>query len=727
MKKTSAITKGTLLLIILILFLLWFSGIFPQSRRSQGGPEIDPELISRAKVSEDLDYLIYFEEKADLSSAYGLSWEERGWYVYQALTEQADRSQAGVRAFLGRRGVNYQSFWIQNVIAVESSSSSTLYGLMKFMEIKSLQTVPQVFIEDPLEKKGDKSSSILEATDNLVHIRADQAWALGFMGEDFVVGSIDSGVRYTHEALKQQYRGNNGAGAITHDYNWWDAVGGKSAAYDDHGHGSHTTGIMVGTDGNQTRIGIAPEAEWIACKAISGNGSGFGWDFLECGQFMLAPWNLEGQNPNPSLRPHVVNNSWGSCSTAYSDWYEDTIDAWLAAGIYPVSSNGNAGNCGYASPPGLNTVGNPARSYHVTAVGSTGKANGQYADHSNWGPTDSEDILNPGGYPWIKPQVVAPGLGIRSAVASADNAYADWGGTSMAAPHAAGLVALMWEAGACLIGDYVTTETLLQNSAVPIPYDTGHGDEGPGFVPNYATGWGEIDALAAVTAAQDHCHQDGVPVTLTGRVMDGSGQGYPLYAQVSLNADTHHVHLFTNPFDGTYRVTVYEGLTYDLVIASMVDGYYAVVEPALVFEGEIVEREDALTVRQECSAPGYTSSGQNCVMNPGGVAAGFVTATSSGLPLNSVMVSGNGSETFTTATPHDGAIRDGFYWLFVPLDAPSETVEVSAEKGFYLTETAEVVLGSGKVARQDFIIESCWHRMAMIIQQIFEWLRDLMG
>jgi len=52
-----------------------------------------------------------------------------------------------------------------------------------------------------------------------------------------------------------------------------------------------------------------------------------------------------------------------------------------------------------------------------------------------------------------------------------------------------------------LIGNYAETETLIQDLAVPIPYETGNEDEGPGNVPNHATGWGEIDALAAVQAA----------------------------------------------------------------------------------------------------------------------------------------------------------------------------------------------------------------------------------
>jgi subtilisin family serine protease len=102
---------------------------------------------------------------------------------------------------------------------------------------------------------------------------------------------------------------------------------------------------------------------------------------------MLAPWDLSRANPDPSKPPHIVNNSWRNCQQFYNSWYQGTIDAWHAAGIYPVFSNGNAGNCGYSNPPGLNTVGNPGRYGNVTGVGSTGRSDGTYADYSNWGLT----------------------------------------------------------------------------------------------------------------------------------------------------------------------------------------------------------------------------------------------------------------------------------------------------------------------------------------------------
>ena len=687
---------GTLLMILIIVMSLWGSrdGIVQAEDNYEDIPWVDPILLAKSKTSEPLDYLIFFDEQADLSGAYGLTWEARGWYVFETLTALAEESQAEVRNYLDEQGVAYEAFWVQNVIAVQSSTSITLNGLLNYHEIDSLQSIPQIYLEEQPEVSSDDTNllSISETSSNLVQIKADEVWSLGFRGEGMVLGSIDTGTRYTHEALVGAYRGNLGAGNFSHHYHWWDAVNQNDVPYDDHGHGSHVTGIMVGAREAGAEIGVAPEADWIACKGISQSGSAWGNDLIKCGQFMVAPTNLSGENPNPNLRPHAVNNSWGDCARKYNPWYEGVIDAWLAAGIYPVFAVGNAGNCGYPSPPGLNTVGNPARAYHVTAVGSTGRDDGQYAPHSNWGPTDSLDTLNPKGYPTIKPQVVAPGVGILSAVGSGDGAYAAWTGTSMSAPHVAGLVALIWESGDCLRGDYATTETLIQETAVPIPYETSNGDEGPGNVPNHATGWGEIDALAAVNKAVTYCtggfvdgfvrnaedhetisgviieavsqvNPDSITSTLTdaygyyrlfvnshevfeirasaygyhpeivqdvvvlgpgettttnfslipktnlvnlsGVVRDGGGHGYPLYAQVMLETGGHDQVVFTNPFDGTYDVVVYDDLVYDVTVIPLITGYFAVHEPGIRFDLPSAQRDYVLDVTDNCDAPGY--------------------------------------------------------------------------------------------------------------------------
>jgi subtilisin family serine protease len=383
---------------------------------------------------------------------------------------------------------------------------------------------------------------------------------MGIDGSGLVVANIDTGVRFSHQALVNQYRGNNGDGTFDHNYNWFNPDDlTDDAPRDGNGHGTHTMGTMVGDDGGSNQIGIAPGAQWMACAGCP-DGSCTDSALLGCGQFIAAPTDLAGENENPDMRPNAVNNSWGDCDQTYDPWYADVISAWHAGGIYPIFSNGNSSNCGYSSPPGLNTVGNPARSGDVTGVGSSGEQNGQYATHSNWGPTDNPDIINPvEGFGDMKPQVLAPGVSIRSSTPGNDMEYQDgWTGTSMSAPHVTGLVALIWQAAPCLVGDYATTENIIEETAVNITYNDGSPDTPTDF-PNYATGWGEIDALAAVTQASGLCAMGTLEGTVTedgttpiegAKIFADNGEGYTKSVYSAANGSYS-----TGLPEGTYTLT----------------------------------------------------------------------------------------------------------------------------------------------------------------------------
>ncbi len=160
------------------------------------------------------------------------------------------------------------------------------------------------------------------------NVNAPSMWSMGFNGTGIVIGHLDTGVRWTHNALKPKYRGWSGGIFADHNYNWRDAIhsgGGvcgpnTMAPCDDNGHGTHTTGSAVGDDGVSNQVGVAPGARWIGCRNMN-QGAGTPATYTECLQFMIAPTDLDGKFPNPSLRPHVINNSWScppseGCSSA---------------------------------------------------------------------------------------------------------------------------------------------------------------------------------------------------------------------------------------------------------------------------------------------------------------------------------------------------------------------------------------------------------------------------
>jgi subtilisin family serine protease len=491
------------------------------ARAMQGPPQVDPQLLNQLQSADSTRMLVFLRERPALPRAGSMPWQARGARVVDALQETARRSQGRVLALLRSRGVEHQAFWVDNVIVVPQANAQLIDALRALDEVALLAASPEILLFKPESAETQPGLAAVES--NLTRIKAPDAWALGFTGSGITVASIDTGVRHTHQLLAGSYRGNTGGG-FNHAYNWRNPYDlSMTVPADSDNHGSHVTGTMTGDDGATNQTGVAPGAEWIACRGFNPSATDAG--LLACAQFMLAPTDLADQNPDPSRRPHVVNNSWGDCGRAYNGWFQGVIDSWHAAGIYPVFANGNASNCSYSSPPGLNTVGNPGRYGNVTGVGSTGQSNGTYANHSNWGPTDNADTVNGAtGHANLKPQVVAPGVAIRSATRASDTSYGSFTGTSMSAPHVSGLVALIWQAGPCLVGNYALTELVLETSANAVPYASNHGTEGPGNVPNHATGWGEIDALAAVTLAQALCTDVGM---LSGTVT-AAGSGQPL-------------------------------------------------------------------------------------------------------------------------------------------------------------------------------------------------------
>jgi len=352
---------------------------------------------------------------------------------------------------------------------------------------------------------GTDTAAPPEVQENLAAIHADEAWALGVMGEGIVVAGQDTGYDWTHPALKSHYRGWDGQRA-DHDYNWHDAWDDAVVPFDADAHGTHTMGTVLGDDGAGNRTGVAPGAQWIGCRNMR-RGFGNPGAYAECMEFFLAPYPHGGDpfaEGEVRLAPHVINNSWGcpDFEGCFPDTLKPAVEALRAAGIMMVVSAGNDG------PACATAIEVPANYNAVFSVGAVSN-DGDIVGFSSRGPVDG----------LIKPDVTAPGAYVRSSVPGGEYRWA--GGTSMAGPHVAGLVALLWSANPTLAGDVDATEALICQTALPKPVENvcTVADDVPEEpfgaliynpvcacgdvtgVPNNVYGCGFIDAGSAVRAA----------------------------------------------------------------------------------------------------------------------------------------------------------------------------------------------------------------------------------
>ena len=439
---------------------------------AQGGKgmaPIDPAVLAEFNAKGEATFWVLFREQADLSPAFAIrDWNQRGRFVYERLVATAESSQARVRALLGATGAEMRPFWIVNLIEVRTDNialPSLVAAQPEVAEILAPHAVGPIEVVPGMEWPPTESVEW-----NIEDIRAPLVWSTyGVRGEGIVIGSVDSGVQYDHPALVEHYRGSLGGGVFDHNYNWYDptfACGNPSIEpCDPDGHGTMTTGVAVGDDGGTNQIGVAPGARFIMAA----------WNStLLAMQWMLAPTDLNGQNPRPDLRPHVVNNSWGD--TYLPTLFRDAVQAWLASGIFPAFGIGNSGPaCQTTLVPGA---------YPESYAGGAHDVEGNIWASSSRGPS----LLGP-----IKPNITTPGVDIRTSYPV--SSYVTMSGTSFSSAHVTGTVALMLSLNPELVGNTEAIRRHLDYSAVDTS-DLSCGGE-PGN--NNAWGEGRLDAFDAVS------------------------------------------------------------------------------------------------------------------------------------------------------------------------------------------------------------------------------------
>lgn len=308
---------------------------------------------------------------------------------------------------------SFTTYWISNQVHIEAATSELIQLVSALDSVLILRLENMAYIEEAEQRYSSSKISNTSVEWGVTKIQAPHVWADGITGQGVVVGSIDSGVRSTHQALASNFG---------REYSWFDPEQRRPEPYDVNGHGTHTMGTIAGSGG----IGVAPGATWMTCKGCRTRFC-LESELLACGQFMLCPTNPAGTIANCSKVPRVVSNSW--VIPQGSTWYSTVINAWSQAGIVAVFAIGNRG-------PGCGTTLAPGEYPTVLGVGASTKTD-TLASFSSKGPS-------PFGV--IKPDIVAPGVSVRSAINTSDTAFGIMSGTSMATPHVAGSIVLLLSA-----------------------------------------------------------------------------------------------------------------------------------------------------------------------------------------------------------------------------------------------------------------------------------------
>jgi len=453
--------------------------------------KVDPWVLTSLAKGET-EFILFLTEQADLSGAERLKTKlEKGTYVFTRLREVADRTQGPVLSALAARRAEYRPYWVANMVWVRGDRD-TVQAMAERRDIAHIYANPTVHFDEPVAAGGGSSPAAIEW--NILQIRAPDVWAAGYTGQGAVIGGQDTGYQWSHPALVNKYRGWDGTLA-DHNYNWHDAIhsgGGVCGANsrepcDDHNHGTHTMGTMVGDDEAGNQIGVAPGARWIGCRNMD-RGNGTPTTYSECFQWFIAPTDLDDQIPDPSKAPHVINNSWGcppSEGCTDPNVLQAVVENTRAAGIVVVVSAGNSGS-------GCGSVRDPAAIYEASfSVGATNSTD-NIAGFSSRGPVTVD------GSDRLKPDISAPGVSVRSSIRN--NNYSFFSGTSMAGPHVAGLVGLILSAAPGMIGQVGDIEALIEQTAVPRTTVQICGGIPGDQIPNNTYGWGRADAYAALQA-----------------------------------------------------------------------------------------------------------------------------------------------------------------------------------------------------------------------------------
>jgi len=439
--------------------------------------DLNTVIQSRSPL-EEVPVIINLTEKADIRSIIAKEKHLRRERIVRALKDKAVKTQEVLKRFLhARNAKRVMPFWIRNAIAA-TVPVSVIEELEGFPGVESI-VLDAVFRVSPVLPAATAAPEW-----NISTIKVQDLWNLGIKGDGVVVANMDTGVDVNHPDMQPGWRG--GMNSWFNPYS--DPAGAENCGdpgnctpcelssnmpCDSDGHGTGTMGIIVGGDAGGTSIGVAPGAKWIAVKIFNDAGTAT-FSVIHRGfQWLLDP----DADPSTDDAPDIINNSWGienSAGRCITE-FEPDMQVVKESGIAITSSGGNSG-------PNPSSDESPANNTGSFAVGATNGDNA-ISSFSSRGPSSCDGSLFP--------HVVAPGENIKVAdlqlVPSPPSqpAYIHASGTSLAAPHVAGAMALLLSAFPQ--ATVLQIESALEQSAVDL------GPPGP----DDSFGYGLLDVMSA--------------------------------------------------------------------------------------------------------------------------------------------------------------------------------------------------------------------------------------
>ena len=272
MLRNKRITKGLSLLITMVMILGYFTS-FVYAEKDQlnsakvdllkeASEKIEIDVMKDLKDDDFVEILVYMKEQVDTEmvakatksavsstmTPYNTKLEVRRGVV-EALRDKSEMTQMNILNYLEQEMeignvVEFTPYHIVNMVYVKATKE-VVENISFMTEVEKIYK-NKVHTLDIPEMNEDIQPSATGMEWNITRVKADQVWDLGYDGTGIVVGSLDSGIDWTHPALKNQWRGYDATtGTTTSAGNWFDPVYNAALPADSDDHGTHVMGTMT--------------------------------------------------------------------------------------------------------------------------------------------------------------------------------------------------------------------------------------------------------------------------------------------------------------------------------------------------------------------------------------------------------------------------------------------------------------------------------------------------